>query len=241
VVLADAYRHLLITGEMKRRFGPTLAAHFADGHEFVNNLTGSQTERDNEMDNLNNSVAANGPEFQTWEDVVGWARRKIIEAAPLDGDGENGRAFWHKKQPPAWRPDFTDIPIAPIEKGGPEHRYAPNDLMTAPMGMADASEPATAPLDRPVASWTEADVRTVLNSPAYLRPQHPKHIEAQALVRAWFERRFPGPVQVDATGRRKPDRDAASPSAQCNVPVRAHARNAGKVHVVAHCRARPAA
>jgi hypothetical protein len=177
--------------------------------------------------------------------VVRWARGKIMEAAPHNGDGEDGRAFWYRKQPREWRPDFTDVPITPIEMGAPEHRYTPSvtpdNLMTEPMAMADAARPAAAPLERPVARWTEADVRTVLRSPAYLQPKHPRHIEAQARCAPGSRSASPEPVQVDATGRRKQDRDAAPPSGQCVVPVRAHARKAGRLSVAAHCRARPAA
>ncbi|MGH6895911.1 MAG: hypothetical protein ACREJ5_05120 [Geminicoccaceae bacterium] len=242
----DAYRHLLIVGEMKRRFGPTFAELFGDGHEFVNALTRSQTELDRKMDNANNGVAADAPEFATYEDVVEWARGEIVEAAAHDGDGQDGRAFWYKKQPSDWRPNFSDAPITPIERGGPEHRYAPpapsDGLMTEPMGMADAAEPAESALDRRVASWAEDDVRAVLNSPAYLRPQHPRRREAARKVRAWFERRFgTGPVAVDATGRAVRSAGGATARAgACPVPVRAHSRGGGKVEVGAHCRSMPA-
>jgi hypothetical protein len=226
---------------MKRRFGPALARRFADLHEIINDIRRSQTERDRQMDDLNKALAADAPDFQTWEDVVRWARGKLIEAAPHDGDGEDGRAFWYRKQPPEWRPDFKDVPITPIEKGGPEHRYEADSDGTPQEEAVRRPSRNGDPLDRPVASWTEEDVRTVLGSPAYLRPQHPKHIETQARVRAWFEARFPGPVQVDATGRQKSDGNGAIASSQCDIPVRAHARNADKVQVAAHCRARPAA
>jgi hypothetical protein len=54
------------------------------------------------------------------------------------------------------------------------------------------------------------------------------------MVRQWFEQRVgPGPAPVDATGR-------IMAQGACPVPVRAHAREGGKVHVQAHCRARPA-
>jgi hypothetical protein len=116
--------------------------------------------------------------------------------------------------------------------------------MTAPMEMADAAEPAAAPLNLPLANWTEEDVRTVLNSPAYHRPDHPRRAEAERKVRAWFERRFgTGPVAVDATGRalRGGGATAGTAGGACPVPVRAHSRKGGKVEVGAHCRLRPAA
>jgi hypothetical protein len=42
----DAYRHLLITGEIRGRFGPNLTKRAAVAHEVVNVLTGSQTDQD---------------------------------------------------------------------------------------------------------------------------------------------------------------------------------------------------
>lgn len=102
------------------------------------------------------------------------------------------------------------------------------------------------PLDRPVASWGEGDVRTVLNSPADLRSGHPRHREAQRMVRLWFEQEFgTGQVAPDASGRivhDRPRRRSARATSQgtCPVPVRAHAREGGMVEVREHCRARPA-
>jgi len=243
----DAYRHLLITGEIRRRFGPNTAALAAFAHEIVNATTGSQTDRDEDMDNRNNSLVAAAPEFETWEDIVRWARGEIVEAAAHNGDGQEGRAFWYKKQPSDWRPDLANVPITPIERGGPEHRYAPpaapDALITDPIGMADATKPATAPLERPVASWTEEDVRTVMNSPAYLEPQHPRRGEAERKVHAWFERRFgTRTVALDATGRGIREGGAtAGRAGACPVPVRAQSRGGGKVEVGAHCRSMPAA
>jgi hypothetical protein len=195
------------------------------------------------MDGANNDVAADAPEFETWEDVVRWARGKIVEAAPHDGDGQDGRAFWYNKQPVDWRPDFTDLPTTRIEKGGPEHRYDADEDDASPGERSPRASISVDPLDRPVVSWTDDDVRTILNSPVYLRPQHPKRGETARKVREWFERRFgAGLVPVDATGRALPTARATAASAgTCPVPVRTYTRQGGKVEVDAHCRSRPAA
>jgi hypothetical protein len=198
------------------------------------------------MDTLNNSVAAHSPQFETWEDVVRWAREKIVEAAEHNGDGQDERAFWYNKPSPNWRPDFSDVPIRPIEKGGPEHRYAQpatDQLITEPIRIADASGPPEAPLDRPVASWTHDDLRAVMNSAAYLQSRHPRQREAAGKVREWFERRFgTGPVRMDATGRGIPSvRGSSATAGACPVAVRAHSRSGGKVEVGPHCRSMPAA
>jgi hypothetical protein len=57
----DAYRHRLITGEIRRRFGPNTTALAAFAHEIVNASTGSQTDRDEDMDDRNNRLAADAP------------------------------------------------------------------------------------------------------------------------------------------------------------------------------------
>jgi hypothetical protein len=176
-------------------------------------------------------------------EVVAWARGKIVEAAPHDGDGRDGRAFWYRKQAADWRPDFTDVPITPIEKGGPEHRYDDDEGDAAPDAPSPCASTRDDPLDRPVASWTEDDVRIVIGSPAYLEPQHWRRAEAVRKVRAWFERRFgTGPIPIDATGRALQNaRDTARRAGACPVAVRARSRKGGKVGVGAHCRSRPAA
>jgi hypothetical protein len=90
-------------------------------------------------------------------------------------------------------------------------------------------------------------MRAVMNAPAYRNPQHPRHDQPQRMVQQWFERSVgPGPSPVDATGRivaaaaRAPIRTSATGEDGCPVPVRAHAREGGKVKVEAHCRAKPA-
>jgi hypothetical protein len=240
---ADAYRHLLITGEIRRRFGPDQAKGAGVGHEIVNFLTRSQTESDARMDNRNNPVVAGTPEFETWEQLAAWARGKIIEAAAHDGDGRDGRVFWYKKQPADWSPDFTNVPITPIEKGGPEHRHGADADDAASAKPSPGPSTSADPLERPVAGWTEEDMRAVLNSPAYLRAQHPQRAQAERQVRAWFERRFgTGPVPVDATGRAiRDERATAKGAGACPVAVRAHSRKGGQVDVGAHCRSMPAA
>jgi hypothetical protein len=133
---------------------------------------------------------------------------------------------------------LENVPITPIEKGGPEHRFGAQVAGAEPSGAPERLA-AAHPLERPVETWSEQDVRAVLSSPAYLEPQHPRREQAQRLIRAWFERRFgTGPARVDATGRRV--REDHARSGDCPVPVRAHTRGGGKVEVGAHCRTRHA-
>jgi hypothetical protein len=116
---ANAYQHLLISGELWRRLGPVVGPIAAAAHELGNDTRGDQTPEDAERDQRNNGIVARErPESKTWEDVVRWARAKIQESAARDGDGEEGRALWLEKQPATWRPNFNDVPITPIQKGG---------------------------------------------------------------------------------------------------------------------------
>jgi hypothetical protein len=233
---ANAYQHLLISGELLRRLGPVVGPIAAAAHEAGNDTRGDQTSFDARMDHHNNGiVASEGPAFKTWEDVIRWARAKIEESALRNGDGEQGRALWLEKQIPGWRPDFRGVPMTPIEKSGPEHRFGAHVAGAEP---SDAPERSAAahPLERPVETWSEQDVRMVLNSSAYLEPGHAKREQAQRMIRAWFERRFGiGP------GRPVRGGEAVARSGGCPVPVRAHTRQGGKIEVETHCRAAPAA
>lgn len=233
----NAYKHLLITGELYRRRGPTFGPMIAELRELANDALG-QSDDDAKMDRTNNAIVVNErPHVETWEDVVEWARTKIAESAAHNGDGEDGRAAWYEGQPPDWQPDFRGLPITPIEKGGPEHRYDADEEGAVPEASPPSSTSAD-PLDRAVASWTEEDVRTIMNSPAYLEPRHARHQQVQRDVRAWFEHRFgTGPIPVDATGRAIQSAEVGA----CPVPVLAHSREGGKVKVAPHCRSTPAA
>ena len=103
------------------------------------------------------------------------------------------------------------------------------------------------PFERPVESWSEEDVKTVMNSDAYNTPGHPQREKIQAQVRQWFEGEFgAGPQAVDATSRPLPtselprrSRGGGSQGASGPVHVRSHSREGGQVSVDAHDRSRP--
>jgi len=64
------------------------------------------------------------------------------------------------------------------------------------------------------------------------------------MARNWFAQVVgDGPIRVDTTGRqvREPAGDGASGGGACEVSVRAHCREGGKVEVDVHGRSRPAA
>ena len=152
------------------------------------------------MDDINNAVVHNGPDFRTFEDLQRWARGKITEAAPFNGDGQDGRVMWHRKPARGWQPDWSNAPLLSIERGGAEHRWGPQPGTGVPGGIAAAD-----PFDRVLAAWSEEDITAIMQSKAYLRSSHPDHAQAQALVRAWFERRYrDSPGERDADGAYAP-------------------------------------
>lgn len=172
---ADAYRHLLIAGELRRRFGPLIGASLTSAYEFLNRLEG-QSELNRRMDDINNAVVHNAPDFRTFEDLQRWARDKISEAAPFNGDGQDGRVMWHRK-PRGWNPDWSTVPLLSIERGGAEHHWGPKPGTGVPGGIAEAD-----PWERVLATWSEEDIAAIMKSRAYLRSAHPDHAQAQALV-----------------------------------------------------------
>ena len=138
-----------------------------------------------------------------------------------------------------WESGVDSDPTYRYPYGGEEHRHEPA-IDVLPLTPKDAAQ--VNPLARPVASWSEDDLRRLMASPAYLRPSEPGRARAHAMVREWFERAATtAPRRPDATGRqiRASTPDAAGGA--CEVPVREHSRERGKVHVDAHCRARPGA
>jgi hypothetical protein len=217
------------------------------------------------MDRRNNELSiALGRRARTWEEVKQRAQA-IIDRSDRSGNGADGGAVWltqsewknhpkdertGKEKPPSgsnW-PDVDWIngrvpnPVRyEYPYGGDAHRHEPAIDDALPLNPEDAAQ--MNPLSRPVASWSAEDLRRVMASPAYWQPGHPGRARAHAMVREWFERAQAGAARVGATGRPVRENAAAAVPAggACEVPVRAHSREGGKVEVEAYCRARPAA
>ena len=204
----------------------------AELRELANDLLG-QTDDDADMDRTNNTIVVNErPHFETWEDVVRWARAKIV-------DQRNTMATARMVGLPGTRSSrrigarTSPVCRSCAAEGQGSDGRANGDGRgvrgTATGGQRTGGTPPS-PLDRPIATWSQGDVRIVINSPAHLRSQHPRHTEAQRMVRLWFEKEFgTSSAAVDATGRmvrgrpgRRPERVAKDGA--CQVPVRAHPR-----------------
>jgi hypothetical protein len=143
--------------------------------------------------------------------------------------------MWHRKPERGWQPDWSDVSLLSIERGGAEHHWGPEFGSGVPGGIA-----ATNPFERVLSAWSREDIATIMKSDAYRRSAHPDHAQVQALVRAWFERQFPaGRAERNASGRARRDMAGRRASADRAVQVRAHTREGGKESVRAHTRARP--
>jgi hypothetical protein len=268
---ADAYRHLLWGAELTRRFGPEVARRILETHEIQGDLSSriglnSQSPAAAAMDRHNNELSiALGTPARTWEEVEQGAQ-EIIDRSDRSGNGAGGGAMWlpesewrshpvnteTKKEKSAeewnwpatnWKDGTVDSdPTYRYPYGGEKHRHEPAIDDALPPNPEDAAQ--MNPLSRPVASWSEDDLRQVMASPAYWQPSHPGRVRAHAMAREWFEQaEARKDVRSDATGRRVPERvrSVASAGGGCDVPAQAHTRKAGKVEVEAHCRTRPAA
>ncbi|MGH6898279.1 MAG: hypothetical protein ACREJ5_17305, partial [Geminicoccaceae bacterium] len=146
------------------------------------------------MDRGNNELSiALGKRARTWEEVKQGAQ-EIIDRSDRSGNGADGGAVWlpepewsnHPKDritgelpPEGWNwPNIDWIngrvpnPV-PYEYpyGGEEHRHDPAIDDELPLDPEDAAQ--MSPLSRPVASWSEDDLRRVMASRVYWQPGHP--------------------------------------------------------------------
>jgi hypothetical protein len=134
-----------------------------------------------------------------------------------------------------WRPDWSNVPLLTIERGGAEH-HSGLQLGSGTPGEITAADP----LDRVMAAWSREDIAMIMQSEAYRQSSHPDHAQAQGLVRAWFERNYGArPAQREATARMRRDASGQRGSVGRAVHIRAHTRESGKEHVRAHTRSRP--
>lgn len=266
---ADAYRHLLWGGELARKFGPDVARVLLEMHEIQGDTSrriglDAQSPAAAAMDRHNNEIAvAIGSAARSW-DHVREAARDVMNRSDRSGSGTSGGAVWlpqsiweshpidtttGKEKPPEewnwpaidWEGGIVDSdPNYVYPYGGEEYRHEPAIDDPLPLGPGKA---VVSPLSRPVAGWSEDDLRRVMASAAYLQPNHPGRARAHAMVRAWFEQDAAiEPARADATGRQVRVRAAVVPvGGSCEVPVRDHTREGRKVEVEAHCRSRPAA
>jgi hypothetical protein len=84
-------------------------------------------------------------------------------------------------------------------------------ILDDPIPMALEQGAAVNPQSRPVASWSEDDLRRVMASPVYWQPSHRGRARAHAMVREWFEHAEASAAgRADASGRSVPEPGAAA-------------------------------
>jgi hypothetical protein len=64
------------------------------------------------------------------------------------------------------------------------------------------------PLPKPL---TEDGLRSLMRDPRYRNPGHPQHEVVREAVAEGYQRLYPGPVELDATGRRPCARSSGQP------------------------------
>jgi hypothetical protein len=220
----DAYRHILGAAELTRRYGETRARIMLDANEIQGDIEKKQPREEADMDRHNNEFdIAIGRTSRTWEENVDKARMTIDASARHDGSGAGGTAKWLDRskwsEDPAadnWPPDWSRVPAdTDYPYGGEEHRYGGKRC-----GDADDD-----PMDRPIDTWTDDDVKKFMRSQAYWSSGYPGRRAMQEKVRDWHVRKYDGPGGAGRSGGSGP------------VHVSAHVR-AG-AHVSEYTRARP--
>lgn len=207
---ADAYRHIVGTAELRRRFGWAIAYGIVTGNEVM----GTHVERYpgdlRRMDDHNNAIGlAIGADAQTYEEVVRRARAAVDAGTESGGSGAGQTAQWMPqdrwgeptRRPPAERPlpvEWPDaIPSAAEYRFGDERFGADRSFRTG-----TPRERQAALFERleatPTAEWSEADVRGVIASPAYRNSAAADHALWRERVRQYFEERVAGENSASA-------------------------------------------
>src|SRR6478672_8537241 len=108
----DAYRHLLWTGEMTRRYGEDTARAFGNFHEYIEGPIRGQRPEHKAMDLANNEVGYGiGRNASSWNDVVRLAREAMQKSL-----GGTGPTTWLPED--QWRHSDTDPNPAPRDSNG---------------------------------------------------------------------------------------------------------------------------
>ena len=239
---ADAYRHIVGTAELRRRFGWATAFGIATANEVLGTHFRSHPADLRRMDDHNNAIGlAIGAEARSYEDVVRLARAAIDSAVSAGGSGADGTPVWlpqgwteprarrglNRTLPVEWP---TDIPSASSYQFGDERFIV---TFSERAGTPRQREAATLArlAETPTQEWSEIDVRAAIGSVPYRNSNAPGHAEWRARVREYFEQRADRDGVEGAVLR---DGGECSGVAQ----VRAYTRSgpSGPVQVSAHSR-----
>lgn len=238
---ADAYRHIVGTAELRRRFGFGIAYGIATGNEILGTHASGHPPELRQMDDHNNAIGFSiGATARDYPEVVRRARAAIDAAIARGGDGSEGTPRWRETwSEPEVRPTAErslpvrwpdTIPSASAYRFG-DARFGtngPSQTLTPRQREAAALERLR---DLPTCEWSEADVRAVIGSRPYGHASSPDHAAWRARVRQYFDERTPRDETRGGFGAEaKPCGGVAS--------VRAYTRAgpSGPVQVGAHSR-----
>ncbi|MBY0332355.1 MAG: hypothetical protein K2X49_17005 [Acetobacteraceae bacterium] len=238
---ADAYRHIVGTAELRRRFGFGTAYAIATGNEVLGTHERNQPPELRQMDDHNNAIGFSmGAGAKTYEEVVRRARAAIEAAIAHGGDGSDGTPRWQgtwgeprgrtaaeRGLPVQWPdgiPSARDYPFGAEQFG----TNGPNRTMTPRQREAATLERLR---DLPTGEWSEADVRAVIGSRPYTNSSAPEHRAWRARAQQYFEERT---RQGGASNTSQTEEKACGGIAS----VRAYTRSgpSGPVQVSAHSR-----
>mgnify|MGYP006902223355 CR=1 FL=1 len=196
---ADAYRHIVGTAELRRRFGFATAYAIATGNEVLGTHADGHPPELRQMDDHNNAIGFSiGADARSYEEVVQRARAAIDAAVTRGGDGSEGTPLWQSRwTEPRDRPT-TDRHL-PVEwpDGVPSARDYPFGAeqfgTNRPELRMTQRQREAATLERlselPTSEWSEADVRAVIGSRHYTNSSAPEHRAWRARVQQYYEER----------------------------------------------------
>lgn len=196
---ADAYRHIVGTAELRRRFGFGTAYTIATGNEVLGTIGRNQPAELRQMDDHNNAIGFSiGADAKSYEEIVRRARAAIDAGIARGGDGSEGTPRWQsswteprgrpaaeRRLPVQWSdsiPSARDYPFGAEQFG----TNGPNQTMTPRQREAATLERLR---DLPTSEWSEADVRAVIGSQPYANSSWPEHRAWRARVQQYFEER----------------------------------------------------
>lgn len=247
---ADAYRHIVGTAELRRRFGFGAAYTVATGNEMIGTHRDGHAPELRQMDDHNNAIGlAIGARARTFDDVVAEARAAIAQGLENRGSGEGDTPRW---LPTGWGEPQRRSGIPNNDIGdwvnnvslSTEYRYGAERFRFGRIGDASTPREREARLlerlaETPVEEWTETDVRGVIASTPYLNTSTPDHQAWRDRVAQYFADRLPDD-QNDKEGDEAETQIESLMERPCrgSAEVRAHTRAGrnGLVQVEAHTR-----
>ena len=186
---ADAYRHIIVTAELTRRFGYSVAYGLATANEWNGTHDperNAQAAAGRPMDDHNNAIWLDiGRRARSYEDVVRMARAEVARGFAEGGSGREGTPMWLPVAQQSEGPDRRKrFPVLPPDWGETislhGYHYA-DERFSARRAFRDGTrtEREAAVRDRllatPVAEWSQEDMRAAMRLPAYRNSDDPEH------------------------------------------------------------------